>query len=89
MRIATCTLAALVRLSPHHFCRAFKQSLGLPPGRCHAHRRIERAKQLLGKPQCSVMEIGLSLGYSETSSFTAAFRRTTGLTPTTFRRSLA
>ena len=24
-------LAALVRLGPQHFCRAFKQSVGLPP----------------------------------------------------------
>jgi len=83
------TLAGLARLSPHHFCRAFKQSLGRPPCRYHGLRRIERAKVLLATPATSVTEIGLSLGYSETSSFTAAFRRGTGLTPTDYRRSLA
>jgi AraC family transcriptional regulator len=31
----------------------------------------------------------LAVGFSETSSFTAAFRKTTGLTPTTYRRGLA
>ncbi len=83
------TLADLARLSPHHFCRAFKQSLGRPPCRYHGVRRIERAKVLLAMPATSVTEIGLSLGYSETSSFTAAFRRGTGLTPTEYRRNLA
>ena len=85
--VSLATLAALVRLSPQHFCRAFRQSLGQPPGRFHGHRRIEWAKLLLGKANCSVTEVGLSLGYSETSSFTTAFRRATGLTPTEFRRS--
>ena len=82
-------LAPLVRLSPHHLCRAFKQSLGHPPCRYHGLRRIERAKQLLADATFTVTEIALTLGYGETSSFTAAFRRTTGLTPTDYRRSLA
>jgi AraC family transcriptional regulator len=43
---------------------------------------------LLAKPAPSVTDIGLTVGFSETSSFTAAFRKTTGLTPTTYRRSL-
>ena len=87
--IALNALAGLARLSPHHFCRAFKHTLGMPPGRYHALRRIECAKVLLAKPSISVTEVGLSLGFSETSSFTAAFRRETGLTPTGFRRSLS
>jgi AraC-like DNA-binding protein len=36
----------------------------------------------------SVTEIALDVGFSETSSFTAAFRRWTGETPTDCRRSL-
>jgi AraC family transcriptional regulator len=81
-------LAGLVQLSPYHFCRAFKQSFGIPPHRYHTSRRIERAKQLLAKPDYSVTDIGLTVGFSETSSFTAAFRKATGLTPTAYHRSL-
>lgn len=88
-QIPLATLAQLVRLSPYHFCRAFKQSFGLPPHRYHNNRRIELAKTLLAKPTPSVTEIGLALGFSETSSFTAAFRKITGLTPTAYHRSLA
>jgi AraC family transcriptional regulator len=88
-RIRLATLARLVRLSPYHFCRAFKQSFGIPPHRYHNQRRIEQAKLLLVKPAPSVTDIGLSLGYGDTSSFSTAFRRATGLSPTAYHRSFA
>jgi len=87
--IPLATLAELVGLSTYHFCRAFKQSFGIPPHRYHTSRRIERAKALLTKPAPSVTSIGLTLGFSDTSSFTATFRKATGLTPTAYHRSLA
>jgi AraC family transcriptional regulator len=88
-QIPLATLAGLVRLSPHYFCRAFKQSFGAPPHHYHSSRRIEHAKMLLASPTCSVTEIGLAVGFSTTSSFTAAFRKATGRTPTEYRRGLA
>jgi|HubBroStandDraft_6_1064221.scaffolds.fasta_scaffold187369_3 AraC family transcriptional regulator len=87
-QISLATLAGLVGLSPYYFCRAFKQSLGMPPNRYHSSRRIEHAKILLAKPAPSVTDIGLTVGYSETSSFTSAFHKTTGVTPTAYRRTL-
>ena len=86
--ISLATLAQLARLSPYHFCRAFKQSFGVPPHRYHTSLRIERAKVLLEKRPISVTEIGITLGFSDTSSFTAAFRKATGLTPTGYHRSV-
>jgi len=87
-QIPLSTLAQLVRLSPYHFCRAFKQSFGIPPHRYHNARRIEYARTLLAQPSSSVTEIALKVGFSETSSFTASFRKATGSTPTAYRRSL-
>jgi AraC family transcriptional regulator len=81
------TLAQLVRLSLFHFCRSFKRSFGMTPHRFITRRRIERAKSLLAKRVNSVSEVGAALGFSETSSFTAAFRRATGLTPSSYQRS--
>jgi AraC family transcriptional regulator len=49
-------------------------------------RRIQRAKTLLANPNSSVTEIALDVGFSGTSSFSAAFHRITGQTPTGFRR---
>jgi AraC family transcriptional regulator len=86
--IPLATFAQLVRLSPHYFCRAFKQSFGIPPHRYHTTRRIERAKVLLAKRAISVTDIGLRVGFSETSSFTTAFRKATGLTPSGYHRSI-
>lgn len=87
-QIPLATLARLVRLSTFHFCRAFKQSFGVPPHRYHTGRRIERAKSMLAERRHSVTEVGLSLGFSETSSFTAVFRKITGQTPSRYHRAL-
>jgi AraC family transcriptional regulator len=87
--IPLAALAKLVHLSSYYFCRAFKQSFGIPPHRYHTKRRIERAKTLLADPASSVTNIALELGFSETSSFSAAFRHMTGITPTEYRRTLA
>lgn len=81
-------LADLVRLSPYHFLRSFKQSFGEPPHRYWAARRIERAKALLADPRASITEIAFDVGFSGTSAFSSAFRRLTGQTPTDYRRSL-
>jgi AraC family transcriptional regulator len=87
-QISLTALARLVRLSPYHFSRAFKQSFGMPPHRYHTYRRIERAKVLLGGCALSVTDIGLSLGFNEASSFTTTFRKMTGLTPSRYHRSI-
>ena len=86
--IPLATLAALARLSPYHFSRSFKRSFGMPPHRFHANRRMERAKQLLANRELSVTAIALDTGFSETSTFTAAFHRMTGQTPSRYRRNL-
>jgi AraC family transcriptional regulator len=88
-QVPLATLAQLARLSTYYFCRAFKQSFGVPPHRYHTNRRIEQAKVLLASRKHSVTEVGLTLGFSETSSFTAAFRKTTGQTPSSYYRGLA
>jgi AraC family transcriptional regulator len=80
-QVSISTLAELTHLSLFHFCRAFKKSFGVPPHRYHTSRRIEHAKALLAKRTLSITEIGLAVGFSETSSFCAAFRKATGLTP--------
>jgi AraC family transcriptional regulator len=79
-------LAEIAQLSRYHFARAFKHSFGLPPHRYHMSRRMERAKSLLQEHDRSVTEVGLMLGFAETSSFTTSFRRTVGVTPSDFRR---
>jgi AraC family transcriptional regulator len=83
--ISLAALAEIADLSLYHFARAFTQSFGVPPHRYHMARRMDRAKSLLQRPALSVTQIGIQIGFRETSSFTRAFRRFTGLTPTEYR----
>ena len=86
--VSLAELARLTRLSPTHFCCAFKRSVGLPPHQYQLRRRVERAKALLADPSLSVTAIALDCGFSLPGSFATAFRKTTGLTPSAFRRAL-
>jgi AraC family transcriptional regulator len=85
--ITLTTLAKLVDLSLHHFAHAFKQSFGVPPHRYHMTRRLNRARDLLQRSALSVTQIGIQIGFRETSSFTRSYRKFNGVTPSEFRRS--
>jgi AraC family transcriptional regulator len=82
-------LAQSVRLSPRHFARAFKESFGQPPHQYQLTRRIERAKMLLGDGKLSITEIGIALGFADTSAFSTTFRRLAGGSPRNYRRAFA
>jgi len=86
--ISLAALAQLVGLSACYFCRAFRQSFGMPPQRYQLTQRVERAKALLAKHAASVTDVGLAVGYNDASAFCTAFRRVAGLTPSAYRRSL-
>jgi enoyl-CoA hydratase/carnithine racemase/AraC-like DNA-binding protein len=85
-RIPLSVLAQRVHLSPYHFCRAFKQSFGMPPHRYQTNRRVEQAKLLLEKPNVSMTDIGLTVGFSSANEFSKAFRKATGFTPRAYHR---
>jgi len=86
--ISVAALASLARLSRYHFGRAFKVSFGISPHRFHSQLRLERAKELLVGSRLPITEIALEVGFHETSSFSMAFRRATGHTPSSYRRSV-
>ena len=80
-------LAALAGLSPFHLQRAFRASRGVSPQTFVAHRRIARAKALLGRPE-PLAAIALACGFSSQSHLTRAFRAATALTPGAYRARL-
>lgn len=73
-------------MSPTHFSRAFKQSMGVPPFAWLLGRRIERAKDLLADPRVPLADVALAVGFAAQPQFTTAFRRVTGTTPGAWRR---
>ena len=75
-----------VRLSPSHLQRLFKQETGLRLGEWLTELRLQRAAHLLQHSYLSVKEITHAVGYEHVSSFTRAFERRFGDSPTTYRR---
>jgi AraC family transcriptional regulator len=79
-------LAAIVDMSPTHFCTAFRQSTGVPPRRWQMHLRIERAKALLSDRHLSLTDIAIACGYGSSSHFATSFKQATGVPPNKYRR---
>jgi AraC family carnitine catabolism transcriptional activator len=79
-------LAAELDLSWRRLERLFVRQLGTSPQRIYMARRLDHAHRLLRETRHSVMEIALACGFGSASSFTRAFRRQHGLTPSELRR---
>jgi AraC-like DNA-binding protein len=79
-------LAALVRLTPSHFGRAFRNSVGEPPHEYVIRRRIERAQGLMLSTNAKLSEIALNCGLADQSHLTRLFRRLVGESPRAWRR---
>ncbi|WP_051045369.1 AraC family transcriptional regulator [Tistrella mobilis] len=84
--VGLCELAATVGLSPYHFARAFKATVGEPPHRYLMTLRVERAKQMLAGTDEPVTTIAHACGFASSQHFAAVFRRLAGVTPTEYRR---
>jgi AraC-like DNA-binding protein len=85
-RIDVDDMAEIAGLSPCHFGRAFKQSLGVPPHRYVMERRIEAAARLIRDSGRKLAEIALDVGFCDQSHFTRLFASHHGVTPLAFRR---
>ena len=80
------TLAALVGLSPAHFCRTFTAATGMPPHRYLIGLRLEAAARQLAYTADPVSAIALRVGYDDPGYFARIFKRHNGLTPLQYRR---
>ncbi|MEM9540652.1 MAG: AraC family transcriptional regulator [Cyanobacteria bacterium P01_E01_bin.42] len=77
-------LAALVGVSPYHFLRLFKQSLGITPHQYILRNRLDRAKSLLQQGNANIAEIAVTVGFCDRSHLTRYFKRAFGVTPKQF-----
>lgn len=81
-------LAVEAQLSPFHFARMFKQSVGCPPRVYLTRMRVEKACELLEFTDLPVTEIALEVGYSSSQVLARVFLKHRHMTPTDYRRAL-
>ncbi len=80
-------LAAEANISPYHFSRLFKQTIGQSPHQFVMSYRIERSKEMLADPGKLMIDIALQCGFSDQAHFSRVFKQVEGVTPKAWRQS--
>jgi AraC family transcriptional regulator, arabinose operon regulatory protein len=78
-------LAELVKITPQHLCRIFKNYLNMRPFEYLAMKRMQQAKNLLSNTKLSVNEISQTVGYHDCSYFCYLFKKYEMISPSEFR----
>lgn len=81
-------VAEHVHLSPHYLSRLFKKELNINFVNYVSERRINLAKEMLEKTDMPVINIALELSFHEPNYFSKVFKKSTGMTPSEYRRQI-
>ena len=80
-------LSLVANFSRFHFHRQFAETIGTSVARYILLLRLRRASYLLAfNPQSKIIDIALEAGFENPESFSRAFQRTFGQSPSEFRR---
>ncbi|AXT18419.1 helix-turn-helix domain-containing protein [Flavobacteriaceae bacterium AU392] len=81
------TISQFAAFSPFHFHRLFKMISGETLNEYITRQRIEKAAStLIHKREVTITELSLQNGFNNNSSFTRAFKKFYGVSPTNFRK---
>ncbi len=83
-------LATALNSGKHHVSQVINEHLGASFFEYVNQLRVEEAKRLLGETSRSdlhVIEVAYAVGFNNKVSFYSAFKKSTGMTPTEYRRS--
>lgn len=92
IRDQTITVDELAReagMSPSHFSRVFKETLGSTPMQYVLAYRIEQAVAMMQDASRPLGDIALACGFADQAHFTRSFKQVTSQTPRQYRASLA
>ena len=81
-------LADKYQVSASHLSGLIKSELGLPFSEYLASRRIQKAKELLADETLSIDAIAEMVGYKDYFYFTKVFKKTEGISPSKYRKSI-
>ncbi len=78
-----------LNVSPQYLIRLFNRALGMTPGKYVTRVRIAAAKDLMRCTNLSGKEIAYEIGLDNPHYFSRLFKKSEGLTPQAFKKSLA
>ena len=81
-------LAELIGVTPQHFCRLFREALGMRPTDYLLSRRLEEAARLIRETDLPLYEIAAKCGFGDPSYFSTVFRKHEGISPAAYRKSV-
>lgn len=88
-KVSVSEIAGYVGLDRSYLYMLFKKYLGISPMEYLIKYRMGRACELLKIQELTVGDVSRSVGYEDQLQFSKAFKRTKGLSPSEFRRSLS
>lgn len=83
--ITVSKLSEVVDVNPNYLSRLFKNEVGISLSTYIQKQKIEEAKKLLTFTDQSIMDICVSLNFSDQSYFTKVFKKHTQMTPKQYR----
>ncbi len=84
-KISVAELSSVAFLAQSQFYALFKSQMGITPHQYVLRKRLDLAKQLIAERQKPLSEVAQLCGFSSQSSFSQAFRRLYGTSPTRYQ----
>lgn len=84
--VSLMTLAQQARISPFHFARLFRTTVGVSPHQFVLRLRLERALGLMKAGKTALADIAVECGFHDQSHLTRAFHRVFRTTPARYLR---
>lgn len=81
-------IARAVYISPYYLSHIFKEQLGCTVIDYLTKVRIEEAKKLLRTKGLSIVNVAERIGYNDSGYFSRVFKKTEGVTPSTFKKQM-
>jgi AraC family transcriptional regulator len=84
--VSLLTLARQAHISPFHFARLFRATVGVSPHQFVVRLRLERAVRFMKAGKMTLAQIAVECGFHDQPHFTRAFQRVFRATPAIYRR---
>lgn len=87
--ISISRLAGMENYNTSYYTDWFRKKIGCSPREYLRMVRMDKAREMLATTRYRIIDIALQTGYTNSSSFTRAFRAEAGMTPLEYRRRTA